>query len=131
MSAISKIFCSCEYGKSKTNGLFEIILKSSGHRAESILHIGDNISTDYAAPRALKINALHFLQEDEHLTNLLRLQSISANIIDPLIRNTRPLSSPFRSILSSTQLSYDKPEVLIGYASLGPINVYLREIYCR
>jgi predicted HAD superfamily hydrolase len=53
------LIVSNEYGKSKTQGLFNDIYPV-GKRA-SILHLGDNYYSDYCAPTHLGITAIHIL----------------------------------------------------------------------
>ncbi len=121
MAAIDKIFCSCEYGKSKRGGIFKDVIKKLNVPASTILHIGDNVTADFIAPRRMKINALHFQHHDEHIEDLLRMQALSASIINPDVRYQRPLDHPFRGLLATTKICPQKTEELIGYATLGPI----------
>ncbi len=51
-----KILVSCDYGKSKHTGLYEILMEYAG--AASILHIGDNPESDGTAPKALGIDSV-------------------------------------------------------------------------
>ncbi|MEO8400418.1 MAG: HAD family hydrolase [Gammaproteobacteria bacterium] len=118
---IKTIFCSCEYGVSKRNGLFKHVLKKLNLPASSILHIGDNPIADFAAAKDLQLNALHLVHHEDSTTELLRLQAAAASFVEPSIRHTRALSSPFRGVLATNNVSTDKPECLIGYASIGPI----------
>lgn len=130
MQMIAKICCSSAYQCTKTHGLFAQILKTLPFTAAEILHIGDNYSADYVAARALKLNALHFLPEDERITDLLRLQAIAASIADTTIRNSRPFFSPFRGVFASTSLNFDKPGTFLGYASLGPLMYAFARFIC-
>lgn len=130
MAAIQKIYCSCDYGKSKANGLFATVLQSSGLTPDSILHFGDNTTADYVAPRLLKINALHFSHTSEPLSALQRLQTIAASVLNPAIHHTQPLFNPFHSVLCSGRSDYRQPETLVGYASLGPIMYTFARFIC-
>lgn len=120
-STITEIFCSSEYGYSKSQGLFKKVIEKLKVPAETIVHLGDNLVADYHSPALLKVNTLHFLQQQEEVADILRLQAISANIMDPAIRHQEALYNPFRPILSSNFFDKNKPETLIGYACLGPI----------
>lgn len=120
MLAISKIFCSSQYHKSKTNGLFQVVLRELTEKPENFLHIGDHYAADYQSARSLNMAALHFIQSHDYLKNLQRLHGIAANLMSPSVRTTQPLFDPFRALFSSTPYS-DRPEFLIGYYSLGPI----------
>ena len=52
-----KIFVSCDYKKSKQNGLYSLLLEYCGD-AREILHIGDNPEADGAAPKAFGIDSV-------------------------------------------------------------------------
>ncbi len=121
MAAIDTIFCSCEHGRSKTNGLFENVLKATKQPAETFLHLGDNLTADYISPRALNLFALHFLHEEDCIADLLRLQATTASLLDPNIGSTQPLPNPFGGILAAKEMTANAAETVIGYASLGPI----------
>ncbi|MEO8401250.1 MAG: hypothetical protein ABI597_05555 [Gammaproteobacteria bacterium] len=121
LQAIHKIFCSSEHHRSKTNGLFQTVIRTMNEKPENILHIGDNIVADYVTARTLKLNALHFIQDNDYVQTLQRLHSTAANIINPAIRTTRPLSNPFRALFSMPIPTIDSPDFLIGYYSLGPV----------
>lgn len=131
LDKISAIYCSCEYGKSKTNGIFFDVLKKSKLPPEAILHIGDNLAADYVMPRALNLNALHFVQQDESINNLIRLQDISAKMLNPAISSTHPLYMPFRPVLSLGTGVNVTPETIIGYASLGSIMYPFAQFICQ
>jgi FMN phosphatase YigB (HAD superfamily) len=120
-NAIHKVYCSSMHRKSKTNGLFEHVLSASGVWPFEILHIGDNLSADFIAPRSQQMKALHLIQVDECITDIFRLQTIAANMVNPAIRSTAPLTNPLRHLLAMSDFSEDKPDTLIGYASLGPL----------
>lgn len=114
MHSIDEIFCSCEFGKSKSGGLFADVLQALAIAPNTILHIGDNQHADYEAPRVHKINALHLNQFHPHISELLRLQITAATIADPLFRQARALSSPFRGVLAQGQIDTNKPETISG-----------------
>jgi predicted HAD superfamily hydrolase len=120
LAMFNKIYCSSDYGRSKSYGLFNDVLKD-GYPAESMLHIGDNLSADYIAARALKLNSLHFVHHDEIVHDILSLQAIAANIFDPSIQTRYALASPYRGLLAMNQDAARQPETIIGYATLGPI----------
>ena len=128
LAMINNIFCSSEYQRAKTNGLFADVLKV--YTGETLLHIGDNLHADYIAPRTLKLSALHFIHGEECVADLLRLQAISACVVDSTIRATRPLYSPFHGILSQTQHLTNQPQNFIGYASLGPLMYVFAHYIC-
>ncbi len=120
MAMIDTIFCSSEHGKSKARGLLQTVLTQLDQPPENILHLGDNQSADFAAARNANIHALHFLHHSEHISELLRMQLTAASFLDPTIRHTRALHSPFHGVLATAKLT-EKPEQLLGYAAIGPI----------
>lgn len=120
-AAIDKIFPSNEYGRSKPQGLFEFVLKDLKLSPRSILHVGDNYVADCMAAEHVKIKALHFIHHDDGVTELLRMQGSALGLMDQSVRKERGLTSPFRGVLAAAKLAYDKPEELIGYASIGQI----------
>lgn len=121
MSSIDKIFCSSQYGVSKSTGLFNNVIHAMHAIPETILHIGDNKAADYTAPRDLKMHTLHLIQDNDYIKTLQRLHSTASNLINPAIRTTRPLSNPFRALFSSREPNLNNPASLLGYYSLGPI----------
>lgn len=124
MQSISKIYCSVDYGTSKSEALFRIIIKECGVPASQLLHIGDNAVADAQAPRKSGVRALHFLPFDRDVAGFLRLQHAAAPLI--VLEQAAPEAviypcySPFRPVFSVANLRPYTPEKLIGYMSLGP-----------
>lgn len=121
LQAIDKIFCSSEHHFSKANGLFSIVMKAINQKPKHFLHVGDNKIADYISARALSWNALHFIQDNDYVKTLQRLHSTAANIINPVIRTTKPLVNPFRALFTALTPELNTPDFLLGYYSLGPI----------
>ncbi|MER9600435.1 HAD family hydrolase [Mesorhizobium sp. M0244] len=125
MQAISKIYCSVDYGTSKSHALFEIVIKECGVPASQLLHIGDNEVSDAQAPRKLGVRALHFLPFDREVADFLRLQHAASSLI--VLEQAAPEAvvlpcySPFRPIFSVANLQPYAPETVIGYMSFGPV----------
>ncbi|MER9689925.1 HAD family hydrolase [Mesorhizobium sp. M0139] len=125
MQAISKIYCSVDYGTSKRHALFQIVIKECGVPASQLLHIGDNDVADAQAPRKLGVRALHFLQFDREVADFLRLQNAASSLI--VLEQPAPEAvviprySPFRPIFSVANLKPYAPETVIGYMSFGPV----------
>lgn len=124
MQSISKVYCSVDYGTSKSEALFQVVIKESGVPASQLLHIGDNDVADAQAPRKLGIRALHFVPFTRQVADFLRLQHAASSLVvleqaapDPFIL---PRYSPFRPVFSVANLHQYTPETLIGYMSLGP-----------
>lgn len=128
---ISNIFCSSDYGQSKSSGLFDHVLKSMNAAPQTMLHIGDNQIADFNAPKAYHINTVRLLHHHNHINEVLRMSAISASFIDPGIRNTRSLISPFRSLLAEDMHMQGNAENTIGYASVGPIMYAFGKYICR
>ncbi|MER9057330.1 hypothetical protein [Mesorhizobium sp. M0910] len=125
MQAISKIYCSVDYGTSKSHGLFQIVIKECGVSASQLLHIGDNDVADAQVPRKLGVRALHFLPFDHEAADLLRLQHAASSLIvlDQAAPEAvvLPCYSPFRPIFAVGNLQPYAPETMIGYMSFGPV----------
>lgn len=120
MAVIDEVNCSCDYKKSKAEGLFNDVVKKLKINPNSILHIGDNPIADFDAPKLLGIHAVHFLQYSNSMQELMRMQAIAASYIDPTIRTLRALLNPFKSVIAN-HMTHDFPEQTLGYATLGPI----------
>jgi FMN phosphatase YigB (HAD superfamily) len=125
MQAISKIYCSFDYGTGKSDALFPIVIEDCGVEPSQILHIGDHEISDAEAPRKLGVNALHFLQFEPEVANFLRLQHAASSLavlgqIAPA-PVTQPRYSPFRPVFSAAQLQPYAPQTMIGYMSFGPV----------
>lgn len=118
---IHDVFCSVDYGRGKLNGLFEHVIKKLKIRPEAMLHIGDNYAADYVGARTQGIAALHFVQQDETINDIKRLQETTAMMFDSTIRVKQPLLSPFHALLALNRFDENNGESLVGYASLGTI----------
>ncbi|ANN60752.1 hypothetical protein EFV37_31920 [Mesorhizobium loti] len=124
MQSISKVYCSIDYGTSKSDALFRVVIKESGVHASQLLHIGDNYVADAQVPRKLGVRALHFVPFGREVADFLRLQHAASSLIvfeqaapDVLIL---PRYSPFRPVFSVANLHQYTPATLIGYMSFGP-----------
>lgn len=134
MEAISAVFCSQEFGLSKTDGLFEPVLEKLSVNPQSILHVGDHHGADFLSPKKLGVNTCHFLQFNDTTTEFLRIQhaaSALSAMSDPAIEYKRPPRySLFRGIFSHVNFSKDKPESIIGYLSFGPMLYAFAKFLC-
>jgi len=113
------IFCSCEFDSSKNNKLFEIVLEKLGCAANEVWHIGDDQKADFLAPKSLGLHATQLTAHDSNIDELKCLHMAAAALFNPAVRHTNPLLLPFHGILASTRI--EKPEQVVGYASIGPI----------
>lgn len=117
--AIDRIFTSSEYGLSKGEGLFGLVLETMGVAPSQILHLGDNIDADQEAPSALGIGSAHFVQFDERTEERLRREAMAAVMVDSTIRQTVPAAQPHRPLLSLR--SEDEPAFVLGHDVIGPM----------
>ncbi len=116
---IDRIFCSCELGMAKAQGMFRPVLDALGIAPFSILHLGDNYAADAHAPRALGIRGVHFEQFEPVTEQRLRLEAAAATMIDPAIRIIQPVRQPHRPQIS---LRGEGDAVdRLGHDVLGPI----------
>jgi FMN phosphatase YigB (HAD superfamily) len=130
MQAIDQIFCSCDYKKSKRDGLFSDILKKTNVLPKSILHIGDNHVSDFLSAQSHGLHALHFLQHNDDINEILRMEALAGNLMDSTIRMQRGMTSPFRGLLSITQHQMANPETAIGFTAVGPILYTFAKFIC-
>lgn len=118
---IDQVFCSNEYGYAKGAGLFKHVINKLRMKPEQIFHLGDNVVADYVAPQILGIPANHLLHYDQKIEEMTRMHALAANMLDQQIRLTRPMVNPFRGVLANPSVDSTKPEVIIGYMSVGTI----------
>lgn len=119
-ASIDRVFVSSAYGRSKGEGLFRDVLQSRRWTAERVLHVGDNAHADYWAPSQLNMKSLRFVQHDDAIEELLRLQGTAGSLVQPGVRHQGSLPSPYRALLTARTGETD-PQWLLGYAALGPI----------
>lgn len=120
MNMIDAIFCSCEFGSTKTEGMFQPVLQQLKLNPSAILHLGDNYNADCIAPKSLGMHALHFSQHDHQVQEIMRMQAVAASFFLQGVRNTQPHYNPFAGIFAEG-VKQGLPEELIGYASIGPV----------
>ncbi|GAB2798403.1 hypothetical protein GCM10027040_26350 [Halomonas shantousis] len=118
---IDAIYCSSEYGASKTTGLWSHVLKIEKLTPNNILHIGDNKHADYISPAKKGINAWHFEQSIASVQNINRMRANPANILFSEIGKTEGVLSPFHAWMSSNVPIIHKREERIAYSFLGPV----------
>jgi FMN phosphatase YigB (HAD superfamily) len=116
---IDRIFCSCEIGKSKADGMFPPVLEALGLPPAAIVHLGDNYAADADATRKIGIKGVHFEQFDPATEQRLRLEGAAATMIHPAIRIDRPVRQPHRPQLSLR--AETDPTDRLGHDVLGPI----------
>lgn len=118
---IDALFCSCEYGVSKTEGLFEHVLRRLQVAPQRVLHIGDNAAADLEAPRALGIRAFQLVQGDAELSSQWRMESAALLMIDPALRQSRAPRLAYRRLLAAGTGPEMSAVERLGYGSLGPM----------
>ncbi len=119
LDCIDHVFCSCEYGESKSGGLFRDVLAQLGISPGKIAHLGDNPVADVEAPRKLGIHGVHFEQFDAEANDRLRLEAVAATLIERDTRRTAPALQPHRPQLSLRP--GNDPLFTFGHDVLGPI----------
>src|SRR5262249_25736635 len=124
-AAIARVFCSSRFREGKADGLFRHVLAELNVRPDAVLHIGDNPTADLTAPLAAGMRALRFLQNDADVCELLRLQGTAMALLDPSVRHTAGVPSPFHGVLAQRRAPADGDQ-LLGYAAAGPILYALR-----
>ncbi|MFZ2314849.1 MAG: HAD family hydrolase [Gammaproteobacteria bacterium] len=122
-SYIDEVFCSSEYKKSKSEGLFELIKAQLNAAPESILHIGDHEIADFKAPLQSGLHALHFIQSNQQISDYLHTQHTVA-ALTPLSYSKSANTccySPYRGLFALTRPLVEQPETSIGYLTFGPM----------
>ncbi|HXF46193.1 MAG TPA: HAD family hydrolase, partial [Burkholderiaceae bacterium] len=118
---IDAFFCSCEYGVSKSEGLFGHVLRWLRVAPQRVLHVGDNAAADLDASRALGMRAVQLLQGDTALSSQWRMESAALLMIDPRLRQSRAPQLPYRRLLASAMTPEMSAAERLGYGSLGPL----------
>ncbi len=121
VALIDRIFCSCEHGVSKADGLFRHVLDALAVPAASVLHIGDNAAADVAGAARHGVRALHLVQFPDGIEQQLRLEAAVATVFDPSLRASRPLMQVQRAALATGAAAAADVAERVGYASVGPI----------
>jgi FMN phosphatase YigB (HAD superfamily) len=116
---IDRIFCSSEYGLSKSAGLFGPVLAALDVPPSAILHVGDNPVADGDAADAAGLNAVHIRQFDEATEKRLRLEAAASVMIDPATRVSQPAIQPHRAALALH--GEGDPARRIGHDVFGPL----------
>jgi FMN phosphatase YigB (HAD superfamily) len=118
---IERIYCSCEYGVSKSGGLFRKVLDDLRLPPQRVVHVGDHRLADYESAGKLGIPARHLQQFDPATEQQLRLESNIVALIDPLARASRPVYQPQRALLASGLPAIEDSAERLGYAVVGPV----------
>lgn len=104
------LFISCECGKTKADGsLFNVVLDTLNINADQMIHVGDNVISDYENPRKLGIASFHYVKEEWDDKYRLKTKSLLINHYNTLAYN---------GIVSTGKNSN---EFRFGFCVLGPI----------
>lgn len=120
VSLIDRFFVSSAHGKHKAEGLYKDVLRKLSARAHEILHIGDNHGADVGGIAPLGVNTLHLKQFDPLITQQLRLEAASSNLIHP-IQGALTASQPHRATLAFAAPQEEDPAARLGLSVLGPV----------
>jgi FMN phosphatase YigB (HAD superfamily) len=114
---IDYIFCSCEHRQAKNEGLFGVLLRATGMRADRILHVGDNPQADAAAGTRHGLATLHLVQFDEATQHRLRQERTVGAMMMPAV----PGFQTHRAAMAIGTPQLDDPATVLGYGVLGPV----------
>lgn len=79
-STVDKIFISCEVGRGKRQGLFNDVLEEMRVDPHKMLHIGDNLQSDYAAALKEGIDSIYYLKCGEEISQILDIEWPKGNL---------------------------------------------------
>ena len=118
---IAHIYCSCDFGASKTTGIWKEVLRREKVQPQQVFHLGDNRQADLQGPAPFGIGSVWLRQHPESVTNQLDQRASTAVQLMPELRNTHALPSYFHGLLAATDTEMLSAPQQIGYRSLGPI----------
>jgi FMN phosphatase YigB (HAD superfamily) len=118
-SAIDIVFCSSDFGRSKSDGLFRTVLDRLHVRPEEVLHVGDNEAADLDAPLRLGMHAAHLDHHAGSIRQSVRLEAAATTMLYPAARQTRSLPAVYRGSVAQSQPT-DASE-LLGRIGAGPL----------
>lgn len=116
---IDAIYCSCDHGRSKAEGLLADMLASERLAAHEVLHIGDNPVADAEAAIRLGIQHRHLVQFSPSAVQRLRLEAATAALLDP---RTAPVQ-PHRASIAVGEPRCADSATQLGFGVVGPILV--------
>lgn len=114
---IDDIVTSCDHRSSKSERLFDTVLKRTGSRPDRILHIGDNKHADAIAGARHGLQTLHLVQFSEAAVQRLRQERTAGALV---IGDTTSFQS-HRATLALAEPALTDPAVKMGFAAVGPI----------
>ena len=128
--SFENLYVSGDVGLLKHNAkLFEWLLMENNHDLNDVLHIGDNIHTDYNMPKSVGLDAIHFYSP----ANKNSIEYIACN--QSAVRANQHLPSSIAISLYCKYLNENKKHVknnlkekyfyMLGLSFIGPICNYL------
>lgn len=112
------IFMSSEYKASKHNGeLYKVVLDKYGLRAEEVIHIGDNYSSDVLRASFLGMKTYHYDIVTDKNNMILEMEKLAFGSLVPQVAS-------IRKMLGKTCKQYNEEENIwyqIGTTVMGPI----------
>ncbi|WP_375421878.1 HAD family hydrolase [uncultured Sphingomonas sp.] len=114
---IDDIFTSCDHRSSKSERLFETVLKRTGSRPDRILHIGDNKHADAVAGSRHGLQTLHLVQFTDAAVQRLRQEHAAG----ALVIGGSTSFQPHRATLALAETGITDPATKLGFVAVGPI----------
>ncbi|MGK6356661.1 HAD family hydrolase [Sphingomonas sp. DT-207] len=118
---IDRVFCSSAYGLSKSQGLYERVLKDVRLAPHQILHIGDNKGADVDGVARFGVPALHLRQFGEATEQRLRLEAAVSAMLHPHAPGLAATHQPHRAALAAAEPGITDAAEAFGFATLGPV----------
>lgn len=120
-AAIHRVCVSCEYGKSKADGLFPLLASRLNLPVARMLHIGDNPLADVFPARTAGINCLHLKHLPERLESQREFAATALRLLEPEVRSERSMPAGYHPLIASLARDDDDADRSIGIATLGPL----------
>lgn len=118
---IDRVFCSATYGKAKSQGLYQHVLKAVSVKPQEILHIGDNKNADVGGVAPFGVHTLHLKQFAESTEQRLRLEAAVGTMLHPIATEIAHTYQPHRAALALEEPAITDPAEAFGLATLGPV----------
>jgi FMN phosphatase YigB (HAD superfamily) len=118
---IDRVFCSSTLGKSKGDGMYELVLKKLNVAPHEILHIGDNKAADVDGVAPFGVHTLHLKQFEDSTEQRLRLEAAISAMLEPTLGEIAATHQPHRAPLSAIEPSLTDTAERFGFVTLGPV----------
>lgn len=120
-AAIHRVCVSCEYGKSKADGLFPLLANRLNLPVARMLHVGDNPLADVFPARAAGIACLHLQHLPEMLESRRQFAATALRLLEPDVRSERGVPAGYHPVIAGLALDEDTTDRSIGITTLGPL----------